>query len=499
MGFALHPSGMVWILAADYTSSQPYTLLAKDETTGASVVSFNLGLAQSDYVGLPSVLPDGNLYLPVETGPDSNQAPNALKVLRVQPDGTTLWRTVPTTVQCYFRDGIDPHEVLPDNSGGFLVTWAIFRTSNCSGAAQSTRVSHFDANGSFLSEAVAPGQHLQSYFNDQGGDAVLTENYVYFVGPTGSGLRVAGVNVSTGSVDVTYTCQAKAGCTIVSAADGDQFVVQDGATNLVTLTPGASPVTQTVNAPAGTVLGDYDFFDPTGVFAGDVPSVVEQFYASFSSSGSIGVERFGGAPALSGTLSGGAIITGQIIGPLAFWYSLAQKGQRKSAVPDPIEQRDSEIRERQHGRETDCQGLASLVGRFALWAFHDSDVSDNLGVLVPIGDPSVRIANSFGIAIKGTTRFAYLQQDGLLSGFKYQYQDIHPDEDQSHHFAAFFQVGFRAGYTTGVAATIYHEMSLVLNQGDINLGIAAARMAADFKAGRITKPGLRTSVLGLCK
>src|SRR5690348_17310460 len=104
MGFALHPNGIVYILQADYNANGAVTLFAMDEVTGATKFSIQLpwsyGAQLQPFVGLPSVFPDGNLYLPVETATDAN-SPDALQLLKVTPDGTQSWQFIASATQCF--------------------------------------------------------------------------------------------------------------------------------------------------------------------------------------------------------------------------------------------------------------------------------------------------------------------------------------------------------------------------------------------------------------
>jgi len=131
MGFALHPSGIVYVLQADYDNGT-IILFAFDEFSGAQKFSISLpyswGGTLLAFVGLPSVLPDGDLYLPVETA----FSPNSLDVLqlwKVAPDGSYSTYPIATASQC-FGPVIEPHEAIPDGQGGVLVTWDYFAGCN---------------------------------------------------------------------------------------------------------------------------------------------------------------------------------------------------------------------------------------------------------------------------------------------------------------------------------------------------------------------------------
>ena len=88
---------------------------------------------------------------------------------------------------------------------------------------------------------------------------------------------------------------------------------------------------------------------------------------------------------------------------------------------------------------------------------------------------------------------------GQASGFRGDYQNTLPDGrrgnpswngDQAHHFAAFFQFGYRHRATAGENASSILEYfqgldSGVMNLGDVRLGNVAAQTGADLRAGLI--------------
>ena len=143
----------------------------------------------------------------------------------------------------------------------------------------------------------------------------------------------------------------------------------------------------------------------------------------------------------------------------------------------------------------DCQGLASYVATIAdplsyldpATAAKKLDTAmviltpslDVSGVRVPL-PPSVSSTSSSG----GLVNFNdYSQPNGYLP----EYQDGFGSganssqistADQGHHFAAFFQLGFVYGASVGASSASFLEMlqGSASNQGDINLGIVAARI-----------------------
>jgi hypothetical protein len=115
---------------------------------------------------------------------------------------------------------------------------------------------------------------------------------------------------------------------------------------------------------------------------------------------------------------------------------------------------------------------------------------NNFGVLTPHGGSSIAgIAwNSHPVALN----------TGKPSGYQTKYQNTLPDNpitgwngDQGHHFAAFFQFGYKYGAAAGSVTAFATEWwqgleSGVLNAGDVALGEAAAQIGANLKAGKIS-------------
>jgi hypothetical protein len=174
MGFALHPDGIVYILQADYLNNS--TLFAQDELTGATKFSiqlpFSYGGQLQPFPGLPAVLPDGNLYLPVETAADSG-SPDVLQLLKVAPSGAYRWYPVTTATQCY-GPVIEAHEPIPDGDGNVLLTWIYLGNyAFCNGSQVTAQIVRMTTSGQILNQHQLPMQQLRSYFSDNDGDALL--------------------------------------------------------------------------------------------------------------------------------------------------------------------------------------------------------------------------------------------------------------------------------------------------------------------------------------
>jgi hypothetical protein len=337
LSFALDPAGKVYVLKYfdddGSTSSAPnvkHSVLALDEQTGSELFRVPLATAWYDsqfHPGLLSVLPDGKVYVPVASAPDpgnpNSSGPVAFSVVRITPEGSAEWIPVniPAASTCNSQDSF-PHEVLPDNNGGFVVT------NECSAGVFALR---FTADATPVGTAVTlPFSELQSYPWDNSGDAVLSENYLFVQGDG----RIVGMNLATGALDLNYACTSE--CKIVSAADGDQVVVlqgNDGAQS-VTLTPqpggpgGAVP--WTINAPAGTTLWSYDYFGQAPPFSNEASVRLRQFYASVVATvpASLSATRSATPQAFSLLTAGASVVANTIVSSVMLWPALAEQSQR---------------------------------------------------------------------------------------------------------------------------------------------------------------------------
>ena len=281
MGYAVHPSGIVYILQADYDNNSTFTLFAFDEFTGTQkfsiVLPFSYGVQLQPFPGLPSVLPDGNLYLPVETAADGS-SPDVLQLLKVSPDGTSTWYPVTTVSQC-FGPVIEAHEPIPDGQGNILLTWDYFGNGSFCGET-GTQVVHMSPSGQILGQIqLAPLQRLRSYFSDNDGDALLGQTHLFV---TDGRTAAVGLSLTTSSIDLNW--QPPGGpCTtfpcpeisLAGVATGDQLLVNqtgntDGSSTLFALTPGSGScpnLCETASSVPNATLSGFDFsgtvFSPT--------------------------------------------------------------------------------------------------------------------------------------------------------------------------------------------------------------------------------------------
>ena len=83
-------------------------------------------------------------------------------------------------------------------------------------------------------------------------------------------------------------------------------------------------------------------------------------------------------------------------------------------------------------------------------------------------------------------------------GFRDDLRDSTTNTDQSHHFAAFFLMGYSAGNALGQVAAIARDI-WPLNSGDINLGMRAAQIGAGFRSGALSMTQVAGEIYKLCK
>jgi hypothetical protein len=275
MGYALHPAGIVYILQADYNNNSTFTLFAFDEVTGVQkfsvVLPFSYGGQLQPFPGLPSVFPDGNLYLPVETAATTS-SPDVLQLLKVSPDGTPTWYPVTTASQC-FGPVIEAHEPIPDGQGNVLLTWDYFGNGGQCGET-GTRVVQMSSSGQMLGQIQLPSlQRLGSYFSDNDGDAVLGQSHLFV---TDGSSDAVGLNLTTSSVDLNW--QLPGGpCTtfpcpqisLAGVSAGDQLLVNetgnsDGSSTSFALTPNSSTCPNFCETAASTPNSTLVAFDFSG-------------------------------------------------------------------------------------------------------------------------------------------------------------------------------------------------------------------------------------------
>jgi hypothetical protein len=307
MGFALHPSGIVYILQADYNNNSTFTLFAFDELTGAQkfsiVLPFSFGGQLQPFPGLPSVLPDGNLYLPVETIASAG-SPDVLQLLKVAPDGTYSWYPVITIPSCG-GPAIEAHEPLPDGQGNILITWDYF---GCNQIGVS--VVRMSSSGQILGQYPLPlaRSRLGSYFSDNDGDAVLGAQHLFVTDERDSAV---GLNLSTGGIDLNW--QSPGGpCTtfpcpqisLAGIAAGDQLLVDqtgnsDGSSTLFTTTPSSSSCSTTCITTSSVPNSTLVTFDFNGTAFSSTPGTsvsANQYFSVLPTPfGSSGTGSVGGA------------------------------------------------------------------------------------------------------------------------------------------------------------------------------------------------------------
>jgi RHS repeat-associated protein len=152
---------------------------------------------------------------------------------------------------------------------------------------------------------------------------------------------------------------------------------------------------------------------------------------------------------------------------------------------------------------TDCQALAGFAQDLSDNSLNNAQFVNAFRNFVPAADPSVVQANAFGVPIGGVGKDdqVIMLLQGGTSGFVSSYQEMldPKNQDQVHHFAAFFQLGYQAGSLSGAIAAFIKDL-YPLNPGDINLGIAASALGAELRQGLISQQDVSTQIAnGFCK
>ena len=88
-----------------------------------------------------------------------------------------------------------------------------------------------------------------------------------------------------------------------------------------------------------------------------------------------------------------------------------------------------------------------------------------------------------------------------ISGFLPEYQNSNGDlSNQTHHFAAFFEFGYKYRATAAAGLGITYELAesfndqLGFNRGDVNLAVAAGNLGALLHSGKIQPGELETII-----
>ena len=222
-------------------------------------------------------------------------------------------------------------------------------------------------------------------------------------------------------------------------------------------------------------------FDPDGLAYGpngyyndhNVNSV--NVYASVDPIATVGIGAPSPAYGYSPSSGGGSISTD----PLYVYIS----GPDPALVLADFALRTREIAQLYPNSTNDCVDMSNFASEAALVYGGDAAKTvDAFGILTP--------NNRFlQLAAIQTSSQPVLFGTGLKSGYLPQYRnsDVDVNGDQGHHFAAFFQIGFRGGIGAASAAAVALEMaegiSSPFNYGDVSLALAAGQIGADLSKG----------------
>lgn len=292
-----------------------------DELTGATKSSIPLSSSSfgelQPSAGLPSTLPDGNLYLPVETL-DNKSGTNLLRLLKVSPQGTHSWTVVAKATPCH-GPVIKLHEALPDGQGGVLVTWQYVDGPLCVNPMSPVHVTHLTASGESLVNSL-PLPELRSYFSDNDGDAILRAQHLF---ATDGRQGAVGLNLNNSSIDLNWHAP-NSQCTaylcpqlsIMGAAAGDRLLVSqtgkgDGSSTIFALTSNSDAYADLARVASSSVFKRHPSlvaFDFRGAMLSEMAgqsTAKNQYFFSFpaSSAHPVSVERQEGGRHCHGALT----------------------------------------------------------------------------------------------------------------------------------------------------------------------------------------------------
>ncbi|HTA70437.1 MAG TPA: RHS repeat-associated core domain-containing protein [Bryobacteraceae bacterium] len=137
------------------------------------------------------------------------------------------------------------------------------------------------------------------------------------------------------------------------------------------------------------------------------------------------------------------------------------------------------------GQETDCQAMADFASAAAGQDSAAGLVVADFQVLTPNQTPIWAVPGVQGQS--GNNLVILGNNPGQTSGFQSQYQDsIFPNQDQTHHFAAFLQLGYSYGILAVPVANLWELLEGTPgNVGDIALGQAAVKAGAMLANGTL--------------
>jgi RHS repeat-associated protein len=150
----------------------------------------------------------------------------------------------------------------------------------------------------------------------------------------------------------------------------------------------------------------------------------------------------------------------------------------------------------------DCEALANFASDVAADLIAQGDITsgsfvESFGVLVSEEHPIVGIVSILGMPIDSTPIGAYTEigNHGLPSGYQTQYQDNQAQQDQGHHFAAYFQFGYLYGTSLSTLGAFATDIA---NPGDIRLALAAISIGNSLSIGAITPLDVSHLIRMLC-
>lgn len=162
------------------------------------------------------------------------------------------------------------------------------------------------------------------------------------------------------------------------------------------------------------------------------------------------------------------------------------------------------------GKLTDCQGLAYFANALVEQQLGNRENGTgssffNVDKFVKgfaTFTPNQTGAEALLVSTISPTMYRAMLPQGKTSGFAKQYQDSNPNADQTHHFAAFLQIGYSFGSAAGSSiAKLYERLEGTPgNAGDIALGSIAAQIGSELGNGSLLPENLGERINNdLCK
>ena len=174
--------------------------------------------------------------------------------------------------------------------------------------------------------------------------------------------------------------------------------------------------------------------------------------------------------------------------PVAVKSCLAAQRQkeRRDSITAALRAKAGDLAQGVADGASDCEALAQFADYAASLDGYWGDFVNDFAILTPS-----QLASQLVPGVGSVSNPIFFQ--GAQSTYLGQYQNTDPADtsNQSHHFAAFLQVGAHLGFEAGAALAVTFEVGEAaigftgINYGDIQLGQAAAGLGSALSSGAI--------------